>query len=166
MKCEDIQIGLSEFIDNELHFKNSQIIKEHIGGCKLCFREVENIRRLKKQLVSFEASLCSDFDLKLQQRINEANKRSLFRKALPLAASIALVVPLVDYLAFQAPVAVQHDFIIELQSIGKMTLNDNDNENENFHKWTQLNDSKESLECSGSISGSYCSLDLLYFPQA
>lgn len=155
MKCENIQIDLSEFIDNELSFEKSQVIKAHIGECKLCFLEIESIKRLKNQLVSFEASLSSDFDIKLKQRINKANEKSLFRKLLPLAASIALTVPLVYYLTFQSPVTVQHDFIIELQFIGKTTINND----ENFHKWTQLDDFKDSLECSGLISDSYCSLE-------
>lgn len=161
MKCEDIQIDLSEFIDNESNFENSNIIKNHIDECELCFREVESFKRLKKQLVSFSPSLSSDFDLRLQQRINEANTKSRFRTVLPIAASIALVVPLIHYLTFQPPVNPHHEFIVELQSIGKTTSNDDGN----FHKWTQLNDSNESLECSGSISGSYCSFDLSYFPE-
>ena len=162
MKCEDIQIGLNEFIDNELSFKESQIIKEHIDECKHCFREIESIKRLKKQVISLEPSLSNDFDLKLQQRINEVNHKSRYRKVLPIAASIALIVPLIAYLTFQPPIATQQKFIIELQSIGKSISNDDDD----FHKWTQLGDSNESMECSGSISGSYCSFDLSYFPEA
>jgi hypothetical protein len=47
MKCEDIQIGLNDFIDNELGFKNSQIIKKHIDECKHCFREAECVKGIK-----------------------------------------------------------------------------------------------------------------------
>ena len=161
MKCEDIQFSLNEFIDNELDFENSQIIKEHINDCTLCFREFENIKRLKKHLVNFQPTLSNDFDLKLSQRINAANHKSRLYKAFPLAASIALTIPLIHYLTFEPTISIHNEFIIELQSIGKVISYDDDN----FHKWTQLSDSNESLECSGSISGSYCYFDLSYFPE-
>ena len=75
MKCEDIKIALSEFVDNELNFKKHNAIKEHIDGCEQCSREVDSISTLKNQLARFESSLSSDFELKLHQRINKVNHK-------------------------------------------------------------------------------------------
>ena len=161
MKCEDIQIRLDEFIDNELDIVSSQAVKGHIEKCQSCFGETESIRWLKHQLVSSAPSLSEDFDLKLQERINKANSKSDLRKFLPIAASIALIAPLVYFLKLQPPVEVQNKYILELQSLGKTAFNDI----ENFHVWTQSENSDENLKCSSATLDSYCSIDLLNFPK-
>ncbi|KGJ95927.1 anti-sigma factor family protein [Colwellia psychrerythraea] len=160
MKCEDIKIALSEFVDNELNFNKHSAIKEHIDGCEQCSREVDNLSTLKNQLARFESSLSSDFEFKLHQRINKVNHKSRFHKFLPLAASIILIVPLVHYLAFMTAVTMLDGSIHELKYIGKTTSSDD----EQFHKWTQLDDSNKKLACSGSAAGSDCFVEIPYVP--
>jgi len=162
MKCKDIQINLSEFIDDELKVESSLIIQNHLGECKQCSHKIESIRQLKQQLISLDTpSLNDDFEIKLQKRIHKATSRSRFSQFLPLAASVALIVisvSIAHYSTFQPHLNVKNQFITELESIGKTRLS----EYENFHKWTQLVNSQESLECGNLRSKKYCSLDLEY----
>ncbi|KXI30427.1 hypothetical protein AX660_10710 [Paraglaciecola hydrolytica] len=159
MKCNDIQINLGEFMDNEMNHEKSLMIKKHVQECKQCFNQTQNILFLKQQLESLKGpSLNSDFEIKLQERIKKSNTKSNYSKFLALAASIALIAPLVHYLTFQPQLNVQKQFIIELESIGKTAFD----EYESFHKWTQVVSSEESLVCGDAMSKRYCSLDKQY----
>lgn len=163
MKCEDVQINLNRFIDNELNADSCLIISEHLVECEQCLHQVKSIQNIKQQLVSLEVPpLSDDFTIKLQGRINRDHYKGSLRKLLPIAASIALIVPLTYLLTNKPPAKVQNDFVSELISAGNSTNNDY----ENFHMWTQIDDAKEHLVCDNSKTTNYCSLDFTYIPRA
>ncbi len=162
MKCENIRIDLSKFIDNELSFDSHLIISEHLDECEQCTHEVKSIQQLKQQLESLDIpTLSDDFNIKLQDRINKDNYKNRLRKLLPIAASIALIVPLTYFLTIKPQEEVQNDFMVELLSAGNSTNNDY----EDFHKWTQIDDPNENLACGNSLSTNHCALDLSYVPR-
>ena len=165
MNCKDIQINLGDFVDNELNVERRLMIKEHIHECEQCFLKIERARALKQQLKSLDVpSLNDNFEIKLQKRINETSSRDSFSKFLPLAASVALIlfiVPVTHFSTFQPQLNVNNKFITELESIGKTASS----EYENFHKWTQLVNSEQSLKCGNSMSKKYCSQDIEYLSE-
>lgn len=159
MKCEDIQIDLNKFIDNELSYENNLIINEHLNKCDQCLHKVKTIHKLKLQVVSLELpTLKDDFNIKLCARINKDNLRSRFSKLLPIAASIALIIPLTYFLTIKPTAEVENSFVVELLVAGNSINNDY----EDFHQWTQINDLQENLACSNSKPTSHCSLDSPY----
>tara|TARA_R110002167_G_scaffold253769_1_gene460069 strand:- start:50 stop:502 length:453 start_codon:yes stop_codon:yes gene_type:complete len=146
-------------MDNELDHDKSLTIRKHIQECNQCFNETQNILLLKQQLESLNVpSLSSDFEKRLQERIKKSNTKSSYSKFLAIAASMALIAPLVHYLTFHPQLNENKQFIIELESIGKTRID----EYESFHKWTQVVSLEESLVCGDVMSKRYCSLDKQY----
>jgi|GEM_PF-1876728 len=155
MKCDEVQAKLDEFIDNELDDPSSLLINEHLTNCLECNQEVVALRQLKTQLVSLDMPLLNtDFDTRLQERINKVNSKQFLPGLLAIAASIALAVPLIDYFKYQAPKNAPNDLTIEFYSIGKASIHYDDS----FHKWTKSFDSEDSYYCGSSAEGSNCTL--------
>lgn len=44
--CDEVKELISPYFDGELDGKSSKIVKQHLGQCLTCRRELENIKRL------------------------------------------------------------------------------------------------------------------------
>ncbi len=57
MKCEDIQRLFSDYVDNELDFKESKLVKKHLGECQTCqeeWREFCQVVQITRSLPEIE----------------------------------------------------------------------------------------------------------------
>lgn len=156
MRCKDIQIDLNKFIDNELSHENNLIINEHLNKCKQCQDDVKALQNLKSTIASLEMpTLKDDFNITLNNRLNNNSLHKKFKRLLPLAASIALLVPLTYFLTYTPTTEVGKILAVELLTAG----NSSNNDYEEFHQWTQVSDLQGNLACSNLEPMSYCSLD-------
>jgi len=57
MKCEDIQRLFSDYVDNELDFKENKLVKKHLSECRTCqeeWRELFQVVKITRSLPKIE----------------------------------------------------------------------------------------------------------------
>jgi len=79
MKCEDVQLLLTDYIDNELDTVYCYAVETHIKNCAACANEVEELRVVLQDIADTKqkmpgASLRNNFNAMLEAELNLSAK--------------------------------------------------------------------------------------------
>lgn len=78
MKCDEIEVYLSGFLDNELPQQQRQMVQAHLETCKRCRGELEQLREMQRRAGQIELSLPGKRDWeRMEKRIFQSISRGL-----------------------------------------------------------------------------------------
>jgi hypothetical protein len=113
MKCSEVEMHLSEYIDDEISPSARSLMKMHLAGCRQCREKLESLKSMTDQLGQIpRAAAPPDFINRLNERLDKETPvkklRNLFlvplKIKLPLELATAAALGILIFFIVQPPV--------------------------------------------------------------
>ncbi|MEO0092136.1 MAG: zf-HC2 domain-containing protein [candidate division WOR-3 bacterium] len=125
MKCKSVQEKLIDYLNQELSFRDTQKIAEHLKQCAVCSRELQELKSVLALTQEFQLETCypypsEDFLIQVRHKIkNLQPKPKVLPRLIPVFASamILLVVIIATYIVNtkKMPTASEDQLFTELK---------------------------------------------------
>jgi len=116
MNCYQFRNSISNFIDEDISFKNSQDFKQHLADCPACRRTYESVVATRQSLRNFpKISVSENFKLNLRNRIL-SDRNAAIQRDLQKGFSLSRIPSFAYGFAAAIVVVIAGFFVLQSQS--------------------------------------------------